>query len=160
MLPSADGFKILLIFFKSSETGSYEPSGLLSDKMKSSIDTTAAAVSLEAENSRLRRLLKEHEKAAEKGPSVEVTLHQFMTGKLPRVLELYKSKQEKLEMLDKSIERLDGNAILAATLFLRNTLRRELFTKELMHRPVAVDHYCSYLQQSGDVEELHETLTG
>ena len=54
----------------------------MSDKVKT--DTTAAAVSLEAENSRLRRLLKEHERAAERGPSVEVTLHQFMAGKMPR----------------------------------------------------------------------------
>ena len=76
------------------------------------------------------------------------------------MLELYKSKQEKLEVLDGAMQRMDGNAILACTLHLRNTLRRELFTKELMGRRTAVDHYCAYLQQSGDIEELHETLTG
>ena len=76
------------------------------------------------------------------------------------MLELYKSKQEKLDILDGAIQRMDGNAILACTLHLRNTLRRELFTKELMGRRMAVDHYCAYLQQSGDIEELHETLTG
>ena len=33
------------------------------------------------------------------------------------------------------------------------------FSKELMSRPVAVDHYCTYLQAAGEIDELHETLS-
>ena len=35
----------------------------------------------------------------------------------------------------------------------------EIFSKELMNRPVAVDHYCAYLKEAGEIDELHETLS-
>lgn len=35
----------------------------------------------------------------------------------------------------------------------------ELFSKELMSRPTAVDHYCAYLRGTLEIEELHEILT-
>ena len=28
-----------------------------------------------------------------------------------------------------------------------------------MKRPVAVDHYCSYLREAEEIDELHETLS-
>lgn len=28
-----------------------------------------------------------------------------------------------------------------------------------MSRPVAVDHYCAYLREAGEIDELHETLS-
>lgn len=111
----------------------------------------------------------------------------------PVLLELYKSLEDKKFLLDRAIKRNDGNAILAITLFMRNTLKRglfccsclsrflrtmlcsylllcivlvitlnhilELFSKELMSRPTAVDHYCSYLRGTAEIEELHEILT-
>jgi len=91
-------------------------------------------------------------------PSCDQTLRQMMIGE-PYILELYKSKEDKCEILDKAIERFDGNAIVATTLFMRNTLNRELFSKQLMSRPVAVDHYCAYLRASDETDELYETLS-
>lgn len=35
----------------------------------------------------------------------------------------------------------------------------ELFSKQLMSRPVAVDHYCAYLRASDETDELYETLS-
>lgn len=42
----------------------------------------------------------------------------------PYVLEPYKSKDDKASLLDAAIRRHDGNAIVAATLFMRDTLKR------------------------------------
>uniref|UniRef100_H2ZPJ0 Spermatogenesis-defective protein 39 homolog n=1 Tax=Ciona savignyi TaxID=51511 RepID=H2ZPJ0_CIOSA len=42
---------------------------------------------------------------------------------------------------------------------MRDTLKRDLFSKELMQRQVAVDHYCAYLRAAGEIDELHETLS-
>lgn len=114
-------------------------------------------VSLEAKIRTLERQLVQARKSAEKAPSVNETLRQFMVGDA-HVLELYKSRESKAEILDKAIERCDGNAILATTLFMRNTLKRDIFSKELRRRPAAMDHYCSYLRAAGEYDELHETL--
>ena len=42
----------------------------------------------------------------------------------PYVFELYKAKEDKCRILDRAIARFDGNAIVAATLFMRDTLKR------------------------------------
>ena len=39
-------------------------------------------------------------------------------------------------------------------LFLRDTVKPSIFNLELMQRPVAIDHYVSYLRQAGDTAKL------
>lgn len=60
-----------------------------------------------------------------------------------------KAKQDKLALLDASIERCDGNAIITAVYFLEQTMTSKLFNYEISKRPVAVDHYVSSLQSMG-----------
>lgn len=119
--------------------------------------STTVIAKLETERNTLKRQLTQAKRERATAPSKQETLKRFMLGE-PVVLELYRSVEDKTGLLDSAIRRHDGNAILAVTLFMRNTLKRELFSKELMSRPVAVDHYCSYLQATSEIEELHEIL--
>uniref|UniRef100_H2ZPI9 Spermatogenesis-defective protein 39 homolog n=1 Tax=Ciona savignyi TaxID=51511 RepID=H2ZPI9_CIOSA len=120
--------------------------------------TATELVKLETEIQTLRRKLAQAKRDQAAAPSKSETLRRIMVSE-PYVLELYKSKEDKASLLDSAIERQDGNAILAATLFMRDTLKRDLFSKELMQRQVAVDHYCAYLRAAGEIDELHETLS-
>lgn len=123
-----------------------------------STPTTTDVIKLETEINSLKRQLAQAKRDRSAAPSVEDTLRRLMVGD-PYVFELYKSKEDKCKILDKAIARFDGNAIVAATLFMRDTLKRDHFSKELMSRPVAVDHYCTFLQDAGEIDELHETLS-
>nr|CAB3267613.1 spermatogenesis-defective protein 39 homolog [Phallusia mammillata] len=125
---------------------------------KKPITSATSLAQLETEINSLRRQLTQAKRDRAAAPSVSDTLKRVMVGD-PYVLELYKSKDEKAKLLDSAINRHDGNAVVAATLFMRDTLKRDIFSKELMSRPVAVDHYCAYLREAGEIDELHETLS-
>nr|XP_002128413.1 spermatogenesis-defective protein 39 homolog [Ciona intestinalis] len=129
---------------------------VVNDKKNS--PTTTDIVKLESEVATLRRQLTQAKRDRAVAPSKSDTLRRIMVGEAC-LLELYKSKEDKCSLLDAAIERFDGNAIVAATLFMRDTLKRDLFSKELMRRGAAVDHYCAYLRAAGEVDELHETLS-
>lgn len=60
----------------------------------------------------------------------------------------YKSKSEKMALLDAAICCHDGNVITAVTLFLSKTLKSSLFNEELRKRPIALDHYNSFIELS------------
>lgn len=66
----------------------------------------------------------------------------------------YKSKREKLLLLDCAICCSDGNAITAATIFISKTLKTSIFIEELKRRPTAVDHYINYLEMTGRSREV------
>nr|XP_039260826.1 spermatogenesis-defective protein 39 homolog [Styela clava] len=119
--------------------------------------STTVLAKLETERNTLRKQLTQAKRERATAPSKQETLKRFMLGESV-VKELYRSVEDKTALLDAAIRRHDGNAILSITLFMRNTLKRELFSKELMSRPVAVDHYCAYLQAISEIEELHEIL--
>ncbi|CAK8680204.1 unnamed protein product [Clavelina lepadiformis] len=123
-----------------------------------SAPTATDFAKLETANYSLRRQLAQAKRDQAAAPSKSETLCRLITGGT-YILELYKSKEDKAALLDGAIQRHDGNAILAATLFMRDTLKRDLFSKELMKRAVAVDHYCAYLRAAGEIDELHETLS-
>lgn len=61
----------------------------------------------------------------------------------------YKSKREKLLLLDCAICCSDGNTITAVTIFMSKSLKKSIFFEELRKRPIAVDHYYNYLEASG-----------
>lgn len=73
-------------------------------------------------------------------------------------LEQYKSKEEKLLLLDSAIKLHDGNSITAAVLFLEKTLKRSIFHQILMERPRAASHYINYLRIQQKHVELIDTL--
>lgn len=75
----------------------------------------------------------------------------------------YKSKRDKLLLLDCAICCSDGNAITAVTIFISKTLKMSIFIEELKKRPLAVDHYVNYLEMTGrarELAELNKYLTG
>lgn len=76
----------------------------------------------------------------------------------PVSLEHFKSKEEKVALLDKAIASHDGNAIISAVVFMKQTLRKQLFHLELLRRPAAIDQYLAYLKAQFNVDEYSEML--
>ncbi|CAG5122043.1 unnamed protein product, partial [Candidula unifasciata] len=89
---------------------------------------------------------------------IEDTLRRIIKGE-EFSLELYRSLEDKLELLDKATQRHDGNAIVTAVLFLHRTVSRHIFTRELLSRPVAANHYLSYLKAHFDHTEYITILS-
>lgn len=88
---------------------------------------------------------------------VEDTLRRILKGE-DFSLEMYKSLSDKLSLLDQAIRLHDGNAIMTAVLFLQKTVTRHIFTRELLQRPVAANHYLEYLKAHFDFSEYINTL--
>ncbi|KAK3597162.1 hypothetical protein CHS0354_038090 [Potamilus streckersoni] len=88
---------------------------------------------------------------------VKETVTRMITG-LPYSLEQYRSKEEKLELLDRAIETHDGNAIIAAVLFLKRTVTDKIFNAEFAIRPDAINQYLSYLRAHFQQTELENML--
>eukprot|EP00117_Sycon_ciliatum_P010819 scpid46791/ scgid0632/ Spermatogenesis-defective protein 39 homolog; VPS33B-interacting protein in polarity and apical restriction len=84
---------------------------------------------------------------------VKDTAKRIVLGK-PYVLECYRSITEKADLLKEVVAMHDGNAILTVILFLRQTLRENVFLAQLLSSEVAENHYVSYLRQLGDLEVL------
>ncbi|XP_059147960.1 spermatogenesis-defective protein 39 homolog [Physella acuta] len=73
-------------------------------------------------------------------------------------LEMYKSLEDKLELLDKAIKVHDGNAITAAVLFLKRSVTQQIFRQVIRDRPAAANHYLKYLKSHFDYGEFISTL--
>ncbi|XP_064622813.1 spermatogenesis-defective protein 39 homolog [Lineus longissimus] len=74
-------------------------------------------------------------------------------------LEQYKSLEEKLAFLDAAVRLGDGDTITAGVLFLRATVKKSIFNREVVSRPVAVDHFLQYLKQHNDFGDLADMLS-
>lgn len=74
------------------------------------------------------------------------TINRILLGQ-PYSLECYRSLEDKLALLDTALVTMDGSAILATLLHLRNTVRSSLFIKEMEARPHASQLYVSYLKK-------------
>ncbi|BFZ07651.1 hypothetical protein BsWGS_10690 [Bradybaena similaris] len=89
---------------------------------------------------------------------IEDTLRRIIKGE-DFSLELYRSLEDKLELLDKATQRHDGNAIVTAVLFLQRTVSKHIFTRELLSRPGAANHYLTYLKAHFDHAEYITILS-
>ncbi|XP_061172738.1 spermatogenesis-defective protein 39 homolog isoform X1 [Saccostrea echinata] len=116
--------------------------------------TNSSSRNQEEEIQYLKRALR---KAKELKFSPEETIKKMVLGE-PYSLEIFRYKEEKLQLLDKAIQVHDGNAITAVVLFLKQTIKPSLFNLELQRRPVAVNHYLSYLRAHYDFKELGDVL--
>lgn len=83
-------------------------------------------------------------------------IRDIVDKKAPIDFSQYKSKREKLLLLDCAICCSDGNAITAATIFISKTLKTSIFIAEMKKRPIAVDHYLNYLEMTGKSREAIE----
>ncbi|XP_055843144.1 vacuolar protein sorting-associated protein 16B [Episyrphus balteatus] len=90
-------------------------------------------------------------------PSLKVTATKLLHGKLCP-LEVYKSLNDKEELLDEVLRNGDGNAVVGVILFLQRTLNKKQFYRILRNRPKASDHYINYLIQTKNKEAI-EILT-
>ncbi|XP_069116674.1 spermatogenesis-defective protein 39 homolog [Argopecten irradians] len=108
----------------------------------------------------IRFLQRSLERAKESGTtklSVSDTVRCIITGE-PFNLEAYRSREEKLELLDKAIKTNDGNAIITIVLFVQRTIKPSIFNMEIKKRPVAVNHYINYLKYHYDFEAVVDLL--
>lgn len=80
----------------------------------------------------------------------------IVNKRVPIDFSPYKSKREKLLLLDCAICCSDGNTITAVTIFISKSLKQSLFISELKKRPIAVDHYMNYLEMTNRSREALE----
>ena len=73
-------------------------------------------------------------------------------------MESFKSRKDKIELLNESIKSHDGNAILIIVLFLKTTLSRNEFYDIINENQnqIALNHFKLYLNQINDSYELFE----
>lgn len=83
-----------------------------------------------------------------------------MSGSNFPPLQAIVSREKKFQLLDRAIERHDGNAITRIIIWLKESLKRDPdLMKDLMNRPAAMNHYICYLKEMKEFDELFELLT-
>ncbi|XP_018566566.1 spermatogenesis-defective protein 39 homolog [Anoplophora glabripennis] len=90
-------------------------------------------------------------------PPVEEIIKKIFNGQ-KYSLEVYKKFDEKLLLLDSALDTMDGNIILKVILFLKSTLKRNIFSHQLSKRKVAVKYYADYLivtNQFGELTDIY-----
>ncbi|KAK5978209.1 Spermatogenesis-defective protein 39 [Trichostrongylus colubriformis] len=112
---------------------------------------------LKAEHRKLQRHLEAVRHDRYRAPDVREAVRRLLKGD-PVSLEWYRSKEEKVQLLDAAIDIVDGNVILAVVLFLKSTLMDSLFRDLLLRKPQAADEYVAYLKTTRDCDELATTL--
>ncbi|KAI6199714.1 Spermatogenesis-defective protein 39 [Aphelenchoides besseyi] len=70
-------------------------------------------------------------------------------------LDFYKSKQQKIELLDAAVGSMNDDIVL---MFLKRTLNSSIFREILICKPVAAEIYIKYLREGEDHQELIDTL--
>ncbi|KAM6336151.1 spermatogenesis-defective protein 39 homolog isoform 2-T2 [Podargus strigoides] len=85
------------------------------------------------------------------------TIRRMQRGKVCS-LERFRSLQDKLVLLDEAVARHDGNVITAVLIFLKRTLKREIFFRELEVRQVALCHLIHFLKETGEQKLLLDLL--
>lgn len=119
---------------------------ILEDQMMN--EPVVPKVSLEDEVRILRRKLNEINYFC----PISTTVTNLLMGK-PCLLNIYKSLKEKEELLDEVISCGNGDAILQAVMFLKDTLNQKLFHQVISPRSQAVDHYVNYLSTTMKISE-------
>lgn len=89
-------------------------------------------------------------------PDPRAFIIDILDKKRPIDFSIYKSKREKLMLLDCAIGCSDGNLITAITIFMSKTLKQSIFIDELKRRHVAADHYINYLESTCKSREALE----
>lgn len=89
---------------------------------------------------------------------IKRTVEAIVHGR-PYILQQFKSKSQKVSLLDEAIESNDGNAITTIILFMKQTLSAKLFKLEVTNREEAIDHYIVYLRTTQQMTELIDFLT-
>ncbi|KAF2883897.1 hypothetical protein ILUMI_22282 [Ignelater luminosus] len=86
-------------------------------------------------------------------PLVQETITKMFLG-MPYTLYVYRSLDQKLELLDEAVATEDGNIILTVLLYLKKTLKLTVLYHNLLKRKIALEHYTNYLMRELKLEEL------
>lgn len=76
----------------------------------------------------------------------------------PYGLENYRGLEEKVALLDQALNLYDSSAVIIAILHMRNSLKKEIFIRELSNKPDAVDQYVAFLTGDGKFQECLDLL--
>lgn len=114
---------------------------------------------LKSEHRKLKKYFENAYDNRYRTPSVTETIRRLARCE-PVPLDFYKSKKEKWDLLDAALELDDWDVVITVILFLKQTLDNSLFRQCLLERPTAAQHYVTYLHESGEKQELLDTLFG
>uniref|UniRef100_A0A1I8AKW0 Vps16_C domain-containing protein n=1 Tax=Steinernema glaseri TaxID=37863 RepID=A0A1I8AKW0_9BILA len=112
---------------------------------------------LKAEHKKLQRHLENVRSEKYRAPDVEESIKRLSRCE-PVPLDLYRTKAQKLELLDAAIRAIDSDVILTVVLFLKKSLADSIFRDILLRRPEAAECYVAYLEDVSDFSELTHTL--
>ncbi|KHN76831.1 Spermatogenesis-defective protein 39 [Toxocara canis] len=112
---------------------------------------------LKSEHRKLQKHLEQIRHDRFRAADPVLTIRRLLKGE-PVTMDLYRSKKEKLELLDEALDSFDGNVITAVLLFLRRSLSESIFREILLRKSIAADHYVAYLKEVEDFDQLTTTL--
>ncbi|CAB3996794.1 Hypothetical predicted protein, partial [Paramuricea clavata] len=119
--------------------------------------TDAERNRMQAEIKELQKTVSSLRKQHKKAPQPDETVRKLMLNQ-PCVLELYKSLDGKISLLDEAITLGDGDALITVVLFLKKTVKPSIFLKEIKKRPVAVRHLTFFMKAQYEYDELIKLL--
>ncbi|KAK0410698.1 hypothetical protein QR680_005282 [Steinernema hermaphroditum] len=112
---------------------------------------------LKSEHKKLQRHLENVRSERFRPPDVEESIKRLLRCE-PVPLDLYRTKAQKLELLDAAIRAIDSDVILTVVLFLKRSLTDSIFREILLRKPDAADAYIAHLEDISDFSELTHTL--
>ncbi|KIH60487.1 hypothetical protein ANCDUO_09265 [Ancylostoma duodenale] len=161
-LPSKQVAQWLQVESSPLHAGGPSAASVISECSVSSLPSDAHRLDLDysrlrAEHRKLQRHLEAVRHDRYRAPDVKEAVRRLLKGD-PVSLEWYRSKEEKVQLLDAAIDIVDGNVILAVVLFLKSSLMDSLFRDILLRKPQAAEEYIAYLKITRDYDELTTTL--
>uniref|UniRef100_A0A7E4UV39 Vps16_C domain-containing protein n=1 Tax=Panagrellus redivivus TaxID=6233 RepID=A0A7E4UV39_PANRE len=112
---------------------------------------------LKSEHRKLQRHLEFVRAERFKPPSPEEAVRRLCACQ-PVALDFYRSRQNKVDLLDAALVTLDRDVIVRVVLFLKSSVSNAIFREVLIFKPDAAAAYLSHLRESGDTDELIDSL--
>ncbi|VDM94232.1 unnamed protein product, partial [Onchocerca ochengi] len=112
---------------------------------------------LKSEHRKLQKHLEQVRLERYRAADPEITVRRLLRND-PVSLDLYRSKKEKLDLLEAALESYDGNVIIAVVLSLERSLETSVFLDIIKEKPIAVNHYIAYLKDMKNFDQLTSTL--
>ncbi|CAI9730812.1 spermatogenesis-defective protein 39 homolog isoform X1 [Octopus vulgaris] len=135
----------------------------IDDVIEKSVPKTASSSSLhklEAEVISLKHSLRTADREKWLKPPISETLKRIRDGEAHSGINMYRTREDKVEILNKATESHDGNIIITVVLFLRQTLKDSIFHDILKSHPIAANHYISHMRALKNYSELIYFLKG
>ncbi|GAB1599858.1 spermatogenesis-defective protein 39 homolog [Argonauta hians] len=115
---------------------------------------------LEAEVLSLKHSLRTADREKWLKPPVSETLKRIRDGEAHSGISMYRTREDKVEILNKATESHDGNIIITVVLFLRQTLIDSVFHEILKAHLIAANHYISHMRALKNYSALTSFLKG